>query len=242
MPTILHRLLDAATSAGGGGGASLRAIVCGSAPLSEALATRALDTFGPMLFNLYGTSESGLVSLATPDDLRSSPRTVGRVLPGVTVRIVGTDGSDAASGEVGRIVVYARQVPEGFDTGDLGHRSDEGLLFLHGRADDLIVRGGENLFPQMIEDRVCAEFDSIRECAVIAVPDDSEFGSELHLFAVLTPDHRDTAESLLRQFEEHLPRVIRPTRLTLVDALPRNLSGELVRRRLQSVAGLRSSS
>ena len=211
--------------------------MCGSAPLSAATAIKALDTFGPVLFNLYGTSESGLVSLATPTDLRAAPSTVGHVLPGVRVRIVGAEGREAALGEMGRVIVSCDQVRDGFDTGDLGQLDQAGMLFLHGRSDDLIVRGGENVFPLMIEDRIRREVDSVADCAVIAEPDDSEFGSSLHLFVVPMPPSDLTEASLLNELAERLPRVVRPTSVTIVDALPRNLSGEIVRRRLSRRTG-----
>jgi acyl-CoA synthetase (AMP-forming)/AMP-acid ligase II len=232
VPTILRRLLDAAGGRGEARPTSLTAIVCGSAPLSAATAVDTLATFGPVLFNLYGASESGLVSLATPIDLSAEPDTVGRVLPGVRVRIVDDTGCDVPSGAAGSVVVFCDQVRDGFDTGDVGHFDEAGRLFVHGRSDDLIIRGGENFFPLMLEDRIVRDIDSIAECAVVAVPDDTEFESSLHLFVVVVPASEVTEASLLAELAELLPRALRPTVVAIVDSLPRNLSGEIVRRRL----------
>lgn len=234
VPTILHRLVDAAAGVGPDPTPSVRSIVCGSARLPPALAIRALDTFGPVLHNLYGSSETGLISLATPADLAVDPATVGRVLSGTVVSILGDDDHPVPAGTEGRIVVRGAQIGRGtvVDTGDIGHLDDHGRLTISGRSDDLVIRGGENLFVPEIERRVLAVLDQVVELAVVVEPDDSEFGSTLHLVAVPAPDATGGTDTILAQLEAGLPRTIRPTRVTLVEALPRTLKGDVDRRHL----------
>lgn len=236
VPTILHRLVDAAADAGTDPTPSLQSIVCGSARLPPALATRSLDTFGPVLHNLYGSSETGLVSLATPSDLADDPATVGRVLSGTTVTVLDADDHPVPTGADGRIVVSGAQIGRGgaIDTGDLGHLDHLGRLTISGRSDDLVIRGGENLFVTEIEGRVLAALgrDQVTELAVVVESDDTEFGSTLHLFATLAPHSSSDGEVILAQLATELPRTIRPTRVTLVESLPRTMKGDVDRRHL----------
>lgn len=236
VPTILHRLVDAAVPSGPDPTPSLRSIVCGSARLPPALATRALETFGPVLHNLYGASETGLISLATPADLADDPATVGRALSGTVVTILDDDGHPVPSGAEGRIVVSGAQVGRGvaIDTGDIGHLDEDGRLTVSGRSDDLVIRGGENLFVSEIEGRVRTVLDrhEVAELAIVVEPDDTEFGSTLHLFVELGPGASSDAETIQTQLTTTLPRTIRPNRVTLIDLLPRTLKGDVDRRML----------
>lgn len=212
VPTLLHRLLNVpekrATPA-------LRAIICGSAPLDARLATAALDRFGDVLFNLYGSTETGLISLATPADLRAAPGSVGRTLPGVNLEL---------RAEGGRVIV------DGHDTGDLATRDPAGRLTLHGRADELLICGGENVSAARLEERI-ATLDAVAECAVVGVPC-AEFGTGIHAFTVLNSGHEVTPEQLQEQLRPLLPRMFRPQRITLLDALPRTPTGKVLRSQL----------
>lgn len=217
VPTVLHRILNLPELSNL---PSLRAIICGSAPLPGALADQALKTFGPVLYNLYGSSEAGLISLATPLHLLAAPGTVGRVLPGVAVQI--------RAGEM-RVRSGLTPAQEWFGTGDLGRLGAAGLLFLAGRTDDLLICGGENVSPEQIEARI-ARLPYISECAVVGVPDE-EYGQGLHAFIVLKPEA--APDDLQRDLARLLPRTLRPRRITLLAALPRNAVGKLMRGRLQ---------
>jgi acyl-CoA synthetase (AMP-forming)/AMP-acid ligase II len=238
VPTILHRLVDAAIASGPPPAPSLRTIVSGSAPLPPVLAERTLEHFGPVLHNLYGASETGLVSLATPADLTEDAATVGRALPGTVVTILGPDGEPVPPGTDGRIVVsgpqIARRAGVAVDTGDIGRVDRSGRLTISGRSDDLVIRGGENLFLDQIEGRVRNALDQhqVAELAVVVEPDDGEFGSTLHLFVASAPGAPADAESIGAHLATALPRTIRPTRVTVVDSLPRTLKGDVDRRRL----------
>ncbi|CAM3259559.1 Acyl-CoA synthetase (AMP-forming)/AMP-acid ligase II [Deinococcus saxicola] len=212
VPTLLHRLLDAP---GKRAAPALRAIICGSAPLGTRLAMAALERFGDVLFNLYGSTETGLISLATPADLRAAPGGVGRALPGVNLEL---------DGEVGRVIVG------GHDTGDLASRDAAGRLTLHGRADELLICGGENVFPASLEERITA-LEAVAECAVVGVPC-AEFGTGIHALIVLRPGHNMTPEQLQDELRPLLPRMFRPQKITLLDVLPRTLTGRLLRARL----------
>ncbi|BDP43948.1 acyl-CoA synthetase (plasmid) [Deinococcus aetherius] len=233
VPTVLYRLLETPSPEPAG---RLRTIVCGSAPLGADLATRALSRFGPVLYNLYGGSEFGLVSLATPEGLLAAPDSVGDVLPGVRVLIRRPDGTPAPPGEVGEVVVRGGMVTgepsPGTRTGDLGQLSPSGRLTLAGRRDDLLIVGGENVSPEAVEARI-AELGYVRECAVVGLPSE-EYGQALAALLVLHPGHprvtRETVEADLRPL---LPRMLRPARIAFVEELPRNALGKLVRRQLQ---------
>lgn len=215
VPTVLHRLLAQAD----GTAPTLRRVVCGSAPLDPALAVRARERLGDVLFNLYGSTEAGLISLATPADLSAAPGTVGRPLPGVGVRL---------EGERGEVMVGRAHV-----TGDLGRLDHAGRLFVTGRADDLLLIGGENVFPAEVEAQIAA-LPGVRECAVCPVPS-AEYGQALHAFVVPEPDAPGDSEwhAALR---ESLPRRLRPLTFTRLSELPRTPSGKVQRWRLREGA------
>ncbi|MDV6373838.1 AMP-binding protein [Deinococcus arenicola] len=212
VPTLLHRLLDAP---GNRAAPALRAVIRGSAPLGARLGAAGLDRFGDVLFNLYGSTETGLISLATPTDLHAAPGSVGRTLPGVALEL-----------REGRVVV------NGHDTGDLASRGEAGRLTLHGRADELLICGGENVFPASLEERI-STLDAVAECAVMGVSC-AEFGTGIHAFIVLKPGCETTPTQLQEELSPLLPRMFRPQKITLIDALPRTQTGKLLRSRLTS--------
>jgi acyl-CoA synthetase (AMP-forming)/AMP-acid ligase II len=229
VPTILYRLLEAAHPHHDL--SSLRAIFCGSAPLDAGLATRALERFGDVLYNLYGSSETGVISLATPEDLRRAPATVGKVLLGVDLRIQGERQSAIPAGEPGHIFIVRGRAA--ISTGDVGYLDAEGRLFLLGRADDLLICGGENVFPEAIESRVNQALEYVLESAVMGIPD-PEYGQALHLFVVLKTGHAGiTPEAIARDLEPLFPRTLRPKKITVLSELPKNLAGKVLRYKLQ---------
>jgi len=232
VPTVLHRLLEVA---GLPRPARLRTIICGSAPLRPELVARTLSHFGMVLYNLYGATECGLVSLATPQQLLAAPDSVGSVLPGVSVTIRRPDGTPAPFGELGEVTVQgamAQGDPAGVRTGDLGVLSPSGRLRLAGRRDDLLICGGENVHPEAVEARI-ETLDFVRECAVVGVPC-GEYGQRLAAFLVLQPSAGPvTPERLERAYRALLPRMLRPARTTVLDQLPRNALGKLDRHALR---------
>ena len=202
-----------------------------------------MDAFGDVIYNLYGSTEVGAVSVAKPADLRLAPATAGRPPHGVDVRILDDNGTPVAPGERGRIFVRSgllfdgytdgqtKAIIDGFmETGDVGHFDSNGLLFVDGRDDDMIVSGGENVFPSEVED-VIARHPDVREVAVVGVPDD-EWGQRLKAFVVPRPGSELDAEQVRDYVRANVARYKVPRDVAFVDALPRNTTGKLVKRDL----------
>src|SRR5205807_8836114 len=175
---------------------SLRMIVSGAAPLARELAAAVMDTFGEILYNGYASTESGAGTLATPADLRAAPGTVGKPMAGVKLRILDEHGQELPAGETGRVFIGSPLVFEGYtggggkemidgliSTGDLGHVDAQGRLYIDGRDDDMILSGGENVFPQEVEDLLSGH-EAVADAAVFGVPDE-QFGQRLAANVVL---------------------------------------------------------
>ena len=235
VPTVLRRLLEGGMQ---GGMTTVRQVICGSAPLMASLATQAMERLGPILFNLYGSTEAGLISLATPEDLRVAPTSVGRTLPGVSADLQTADGASASPGRIGRLQVRGGLVQGkadatlGIDTGDLAHFGQDGRLYLDGRADDLLICGGENVLPQTIEDAINRR-PYVLASAAVGVPS-LEYGQSVHLFVEVRAGFADVSEgSIADDLKTCLPPVLRPAGITIVAALPRGPSGKILRRQLK---------
>jgi acyl-CoA synthetase (AMP-forming)/AMP-acid ligase II len=225
VPVMLQNLMDVPTAHHG-----LRVAAVSGSALPGGLATRFMDRYGDVLYNLYGSTEASWVSIATPADLRAAPSTAGRPPHGTRVTIVdgeihvsngmlfeGYTGQDAA----GRTVV---------GTGDLGHLDDEGRLYVDGRADDMIISGGENVFPAEVEDLLAA-LPQVREVAVAGVPD-GDWGQRLVAYLVLRPGERLDAEAVREHVRRHLARFSVPRDVIFLDELPRNATGKVLKRDL----------
>ncbi len=211
VPTILHRILEQPRTP-----ASLKFIISGSAPLSPELATRTMERFGDILFNLYGSSETGLIAIATPADLRIAPESVGRPLPNVQIEISNS--------------IHVRVGQEFFDTKDSGFIKDQ-RLYLLGRQDDIIVCGAQKIHPEQLEQRIL-QLPYVLECAVQGIPD-LEYGQAIGLYVVLK---NQTLETLRTDLEQLLPRASRPKQILDVRELPRNAVGKLQRKHLPDFA------
>jgi fatty-acyl-CoA synthase len=199
-----------------------------------------MDRFGDNLYNVYGSTEVGQATLATPDDLRAAPGTAGRVIAGTTVEIVGERGEQVPTGETGLIVVGSDAQFTGYtgggtkerirglmSSGDVGHFDADGRLFVTGRADDMIVSGGENVFPLEIEE-VLLSHDDVVDALVTGVPDD-EFGQRLAAFVVRAPGSSVDAEEMRVFVASQLARHKVPRDVNFVAELPRNTTGKLLR-------------
>jgi acyl-CoA synthetase (AMP-forming)/AMP-acid ligase II len=235
VPTILHRLLEGGME---GSTTTVRQVICGSAPLMASLATQAIERLGPVLFNLYGSTETGLISLATPEDLHVAPTSVGRTLPGVSVDLRTPDGTSASPGQIGRLRVRGglmrgmAHASEGIDTGDLAHFGEDGRLYLDGRADDMLICGGEKVLPKTIED-VINRRPYVLASAAVGAPS-IEYGQSIHLFVELRAGFADVSQvSIAEDLKACLPPVLRPAVITIVSALPRGPSGKILRRQLK---------
>ena len=164
---------------------------------------------GPVLFNLYGSTEAGLISLATPEDLRVAPASVGRTLPGVSVDLQASDGVSVGPGQIGRLRVRGELVQgqadtgEAVDTGDLAHFGEDGRLYLDGRADDMLICGGENVLPKTIED-VINRRPYVLASAAVGVPS-VEYGQSVHLFVELRTGFGHVSQACYRGRCESVP-------------------------------------
>jgi fatty-acyl-CoA synthase len=251
VPTMLRRVLslgDAALAARDT--RSLRAIFSGSAPLPGPLAIEAMDRFGDILFNFYGATETGLVTLASPADLRAAPGTIGRVVPGNDVRLLDPQGRGVPEGEVGELYVRSTMLVAGyhddpastrasmrdgfFSVGDLARRDAGGRYFLEGRARDMIISGGVNVYPAEVE-AVLEQHGGIAEVAVVGV-DDAEWGERVRAFVVRAPGATAASldEDAVRAWcRERLAGPKRPRDVIFVDTLPRNATGKVLKRELR---------
>src|SRR3954451_2113442 len=220
----------------------LRVIASSGSALGSRLATDALGRFGPVLYNLYGSTEVAVASIATPQDLLRAPSTAGRPVFGVRVEILDAAGVPVAPGTVGRVFVGGAMRFDGYTTGggkeqqrgllssgDLGYFSD-GLLFVVGREDDMIVSGGENVYPTEVEE-LLSHHPGVADVAVVGVPDD-DFGQALAAFVVRRPRSKVGEDELRTHVRNNLARHKVPRRVHFVDELPRNPAGKILRRAL----------
>lgn len=225
---------------------SLRVLLSGGAQLPGELATRAMNRFGEVVHNVYGSSEVGLATVAGPRDLRAAPGTAGRAVPGVSVAVLDDEGRLVPSGVTGRIFVGSslqmdryvggggkEQVRGLSSTGDVGHLDGSGRLHIEGRDDEMVVSGAENVYPAEVEG-VLVRHPNVVEAAVIGVPD-VEFGQRLQAFVVLRDRASTTAEELRGHVRAHLARYKVPRDVVFLDALPRGATGKVLVRELAHV-------
>jgi acyl-CoA synthetase (AMP-forming)/AMP-acid ligase II len=226
---------------------ALRIIAASGSALPGELATRAMDAFGDVLYNLYGSTEVAWATIATPADLRAAPGTAGRPPMGTVVKLLDEQGHEAPKGQTGRIFVANEMVFEGYtggggkeiveglmSTGDVGRFDADGRLFVDGRDDEMIVSGGENVFPREVED-LLADHEGIEEAAVIGV-DDEKFGQRLKAFVVCRGGFTLSQEDIQEYVKHNLARYKVPREVVFLDELPRNATGKVLKRELQ-VAG-----
>jgi fatty-acyl-CoA synthase len=226
---------------------SLRIIFCSGAQLEAELVRRAQKTIGDVVYNFYGSTEVAYATFATPEDLRAAPGTAGRVPFGAVVKLYDGDGRPVEGvGKTGRIFVGNGYQFEGYtgggtkeiidglmSTGDVGHFDAGGRLFIDGRDDDMIVSGGENLFPGEVEELLITH-DSVVEAAVIGV-DDDEFHKRLAAFVVVKPGAAMSEDDVREFVKQNLARFKVPRDVAFVDELPRNPSGKVLKRQLREM-------
>src|SRR5918996_2642900 len=221
----------------------LRVTAASGSALPGPLATKWMDAFGDNLYNLYGSTEVAWATIATPEDLRAAPGTAGRPPRGTRIMIVDQEGNEVSTGETGRIFVGNEMAFEGYtggggkdvidgllSSGDVGHLDEEGRLFVDGRDDEMIVSGGENVFPREVED-LLAGHEAVREVAVIGV-DDEEFGQRLRAFVVLCAGEELTEDEVKGHVKANLARFKVPRDIEFLDSLPRNATGKILKREL----------
>jgi fatty-acyl-CoA synthase len=222
---------------------ALRVIAASGSALPGELALKVMDRFGDVLYNLYGSTEVAWATIATPEDLRAAPGTAGRPPRGTVVKLIDERGNEVAPGETGRIFVGNEMAFEGYtgggnkqniggllSSGDVGHFDSGGRLFIDGRDDEMIVSGGENVFPREVED-LLADHDAIDEVAVIGV-DDDQFGQRLKAFVVVTNGATVGEDELKDYVKANLARYKVPREIVFLEELPRNATGKVLKREL----------
>jgi len=207
------------------------------------LALSWMDHFGDNLYNIYGSTEVAYASVATPRDLREAPSSAGRPPHSTVVRIYDDEGRPVPDGETGRIFVGNSMLFEGYTgggskdmidglmaTGDVGRIGDDGRLYVDGRDDDMIVSGGENVFPQEVEDCLVGH-EAVAEAAAIGV-DDDDYGKRLRAFVVLRSTGSVPEDDLKEHVKSNLARYKVPREIVFLDELPRNATGKVLKKDL----------
>ncbi len=245
VPVMLQRILDLPEDVRARyNTSSLEVVASSGSALPGPLANRWMDAFGENLYNTYGSTEVSIVSIADPQQLRATPGTAGTPLRGNTIRLVDGNGNDVKPGEPGRIFVGNSALFDGYtgggskemldglmSSGDVGHFDDNGNLLVDGRDDDMIVSGGENVFPQEVEDLIAA-MNGVEEVAVVGVPDE-QFGQRLAAFVVKRAGAKITAKKIQDDVRVALARHKVPRDVKFVKELPRNATGKILRKQLK---------
>ena len=222
---------------------ALRIIFLSGSALGADLAKRAMKAFGPVVYNLYGSTEVSYATIATPDDLQAEPGTAGKVVRGSVVKILDEQCKEVPPGTTGRIFVGNISQFEGYtgggtkeevggllSSGDLGHFDEEGRMFIDGRDDEMIVSGGENVFPAEVEE-LLASHESIEEAAAIGV-EDEKFGQRLKAFVVVRGGASLSEDEIKGYVKENLANYKVPREVVFVGELPRNPTGKVLKREL----------
>ena len=245
VPTMLQRILNlGADEIRKHDTSTLRIIFCAGSALPPEVGTRAMELFGDVVYNLYGSTEVAIATVATPEDWKAAPGTVGRSPVGCKVRLYDDAGRRITSPEtIGRVFVGSglkfggytgggskEEIDGLLSSGDVGHFDADGLLFIDGRDDDMIVSGGENVFPIEVEN-LLLEHPAVADAAVIGVPDD-EFGQRLKAFVVLRSGANLEPDEVQAHVKANLARHKVPRDVVHVEELPRNATGKLLRNQL----------
>jgi acyl-CoA synthetase (AMP-forming)/AMP-acid ligase II/uncharacterized membrane protein len=244
VPVMLQRILDLPADARRRyDTSSLRAVNASGSALPGDLAIRWMDEFGDNLYNVYGSTEVSAATLATPKDMRRAPGTAGKPARGSIVHLYDDRGRPVLQGQTGRIFVGNAMLFEGYTgggskdvieglmaTGDIGRFDEAGRLFVEGRDDEMIVSGGENVFPKEVED-VLSGHEAVSEAAAIGVADE-QFGQRLKAFVVLIEGQTASEDDLKNHVKSNLARYKVPREIVFIDELPRNPTGKVLKRKL----------
>jgi len=248
VPVMLSRLLDELEKTQPKPDlSSLRIVFVSGSQLGAELATRALKDLGPVIYNLYGSTEIAFATIARPKDLSINPGTVGPVVKGVKVKILDENGAEVPKGEVGRIFVgntfpfegYTggghKQIVDGLmSSGDVGYFDEHDLLYVSGRDDEMIVSGGENVFPAEIEDLLSGHPEVV-EATALGV-EDKEWGHRLRCFVVKADGASIDEDAIKAYVRDNLARYKVPREVVFLDELPRNPTGKILKRELREMA------
>ncbi|MCW2834207.1 MAG: acyl-CoA synthetase [Nocardioides sp.] len=224
---------------------TVRVVAASGSALPGTMATSWMDHFGDNLYNIYGSTEVAYASIATPEDLRAQPGSAGKPPYGTVVKIFDEDGHEVEPGEVGRIFVGNSMLFEGYtgggskdmieglmSTGDVGRFDPDGRLYVEGRDDEMIVSGGENVFPKEVEDCLVGH-EAVAEAAAIGV-DDNDYGKRLRAFVSLrgAGSTHASEDDLKAHVKANLAGYKVPREIVILDELPRNATGKILKRDL----------
>ncbi len=225
---------------------SLKVVAASGSALPGDLATTWMDEVGDTLYNLYGSTEVAWASIATPEDMRAAPGTAGKPPRGTVVKLFDESGREVPEGVTGRIFVGNEMLFEGYTgggskdvidalmaTGDVGRFDSGGRLFVEGRDDEMIVSGGENVFPKEVEDAL-ARHPEVAEAAAVGVEDD-DFGQRLRAFVVLEGSSSASEQELKDHVRQNLARYKVPREIWFIEELPRNATGKVLKRELREM-------
>jgi fatty-acyl-CoA synthase len=250
VPTLLHRVLALPPEVRAKYDVrSMRAIFTVGAQLPATLGTEVMDYFGDVLFNCYGATETALVTMAKPEDLRAAPGSIGKVLPGNEVRLLDDQGREVGVGEVGELFARNKMLVAGyhndaestrssmrdgfFSVGDLARKDRDGRFFIEGRKRDMIISGGVNVYPAEVEAAIEAN-PEVAEAAVVGV-DDREWGERVKAFVVRRPGTSLDEGALKLWCRERLAGPKVPREFAFIDSLPRNPTGKVLKRELRAM-------
>ncbi|OBA58937.1 acyl-CoA synthetase [Mycobacterium sp. 1100029.7] len=229
-------------------GRTLRFAAASGSRMRPDVVTAFMDQFGDVIYNNYNATEAGMIATATPEDLRAAPDTAGKPAGGTEIRILDPEFNEMPTGEVGTIYVRNDTQFDGYtegstgkgkdfhagfmSSGDVGYLDEAGRLFVVGRDDEMIVSGGENVYPIEVE-KTLAAHPEVAEAAVIGV-DDEQYGQRLAAFVVLAPGSTTTPETLKQHVRDNLANYKVPREISVLDELPRSSTGKIVRAELQA--------
>ena len=247
VPVMMQRILELPEDVRGRYDvSSLKVVAASGSALPGDLAMTWMDEFGDTLYNLYGSTEVAWATIATPEDMRAAPGTAGKPPRGTVVKLYDERGVEVPRGETGRIFVGNEMLFEGYTggggkdeidglmaTGDVGRMDDANRLFVEGRDDEMIVSGGENLFPKEVEDTL-SRHEGVAEAAAIGV-DDEKFGQRLRAFVVPAGSKKPSEDDLKKHVKANLANYKVPREIWFLDELPRNATGKVLKRELKEI-------
>ncbi|MDX6277100.1 MAG: hypothetical protein QOJ72_1228, partial [Nocardioidaceae bacterium] len=244
VPLMMQRMVDADPDViNKADVSSLKITASSGSALAGDLANQFMDTFTDSVYNFYGATETGWVTIASPKDLREAPGTAGVPPHRTTVKILDTDGKEVPRGETG-VIHVGNDMPFGgytdgntktfadglMSTGDLGHFDENGRLFVSGRDDDMVISGGENVFPRELEDALIDHPD-IADVVVTGIPH-PKLGHSLAAYVVVREGKTLTEDDVKAYAKERVARFAVPGKTMFLDELPRNPTGKVMKREL----------
>jgi long-chain acyl-CoA synthetase len=225
----------------------MRALIVAAAPFPADIKRRGVEYFGDSIYEFYGATETGIVTVIGPDELLAHPQSCGRVFEGVEVRLLDDDGNEVAQGEPGELWSRSQQLlgeyynkPEAtqknsrdgfFTVGDIAYRDADGYYYICDRKIDMVISGGVNIYPAEIE-AVLLTHPAVEDCAVLGVPDE-EWGEVVKAVVRVRPGHTVTADELIALCAENLASYKRPRTVDFVEDFPRDAAGKLLKRQLR---------